>query len=179
MSTGLPSSCHAGAAGQICYSLLFRIASSSLLGDRPIGLRLLRDHPGAEGAREASSWSSTTARSATSWASRSATTPQGLRRREPRRTGGRDAAQGGHGRGDLLSANGAIFTAQGKALNDVAADDVKVLVTGNPATNALIAQRNAPTSARAVQRPDPPRSQPRAVAASSQARRSPSPRSRT
>jgi malate dehydrogenase len=47
-------------------------------------------------------------------------------------------------RGDLLSANGAIFTAQGKALNAVAADDIRVLVTGNPAnTNALIAMSNA------------------------------------
>ena len=48
-------------------------------------------------------------------------------------------------RGDLLSANGAIFTAQGKALNEVAADDVRIGVTGNPAnTNALIAMTNAP-----------------------------------
>jgi malate dehydrogenase len=48
-------------------------------------------------------------------------------------------------RGDLLEANGAIFTAQGKALNEVAADDVRIGVTGNPAnTNALIAQSNAP-----------------------------------
>ena len=48
-------------------------------------------------------------------------------------------------RGDLLSANGAIFTAQGKALNTVAADDVRIGVTGNPAnTNALIAMTNAP-----------------------------------
>ena len=48
-------------------------------------------------------------------------------------------------RGDLLSANGAIFTAQGKALNKVAADDIRVGVTGNPAnTNALIAMTNAP-----------------------------------
>jgi malate dehydrogenase len=48
-------------------------------------------------------------------------------------------------RGDLLSANGAIFTAQGKALNKVAADDVRIGVTGNPAnTNALIALKNAP-----------------------------------
>jgi malate dehydrogenase len=48
-------------------------------------------------------------------------------------------------RGDLLSANGAIFTAQGKALNAVAADDVRIGVTGNPAnTNALIAMSNAP-----------------------------------
>jgi malate dehydrogenase len=48
-------------------------------------------------------------------------------------------------RGDLLEANGAIFTAQGKALNDHAADDVRITVTGNPAnTNALIAMSNAP-----------------------------------
>jgi len=48
-------------------------------------------------------------------------------------------------RSDLLSANGAIFTAQGRALNKVAADDVRILVTGNPAnTNALIAMSNAP-----------------------------------
>jgi len=48
-------------------------------------------------------------------------------------------------RGDLLEANGAIFTTQGKALNEVAADDVRVAVTGNPAnTNALIAMSNAP-----------------------------------
>jgi malate dehydrogenase len=48
-------------------------------------------------------------------------------------------------RGDLLEANGAIFTAQGKALNQVAADDVRIGVTGNPAnTNALIAMTNAP-----------------------------------
>ena len=48
-------------------------------------------------------------------------------------------------RGDLLEANGAIFTAQGKALNEVAADDVRIGVTGNPAnTNALIAMSNAP-----------------------------------
>jgi malate dehydrogenase len=48
-------------------------------------------------------------------------------------------------RGDLLEANGAIFTAQGKALNEVASDDVRIGVTGNPAnTNALIAMKNAP-----------------------------------
>jgi malate dehydrogenase len=48
-------------------------------------------------------------------------------------------------RGDLLSANGAIFTEQGKALNEVAADDIRICVTGNPAnTNALIAMNNAP-----------------------------------
>ena len=70
-------------------------------------------------------------------------------------------------RGDLLEANGAIFTAQGKALNEVAADDVRIGVTGNPAnTNALIAMSNAPDiPQRAVLRADPPRPQPGDLAA--------------
>ena len=65
-------------------------------------------------------------------------------------------------RGDLLEANGAIFKPQGQALNDHAADDVKVLVTGNPAnTNALIAQQQrAGHPGGAVQRADPARPQP-------------------
>ena len=76
-------------------------------------------------------------------------------------------------RGDLLSANGAIFTAQGKALNKVAADDVRIGVTGNPAnTNALIAMTNAPDiPRRAVLGADPPRPQPRDLAAGRQDRR--------
>ena len=73
-------------------------------------------------------------------------------------------------RGDLLEANGAIFKPQGRALNDHAADDVKVLITGNPAnTNALIALSNAPDiPARTLQRPHPPRPQPRRRAAGHQ-----------
>ena len=65
-------------------------------------------------------------------------------------------------RGDLLEANGAIFKPQGQALNDHAADDVKVLVTGNPAnTNALIATQQRPGHpGRALQRADPARPQP-------------------
>src|SRR5918998_6522619 len=60
-------------------------------------------------------------------------------------TGGARPRTKGMERGDLLEANGAIFTAQGKALNAVAADDVRIGVTGNPAnTNALIAKSNAP-----------------------------------
>ena len=84
-------------------------------------------------------------------------------------------------RGDLLEANGGIFAAQGKALNAVAADDIRVLVTGNPAnTNALIAMSNAPDiPKRAVHRADPPRPQPRDLAARGQARRRRSPRSST
>ena len=83
-------------------------------------------------------------------------------------------------RGDLLEANGAIFTAQGKALNEVAADDVRIGVTGNPAnTNALIAMTNAPDiPQRAVLRADPPRPQPGDLAAGRQDRRRRSPTSR-
>ena len=76
-------------------------------------------------------------------------------------------------RGDLLSANGAIFTAQGKALNAVAADDVRIGVTGNPAnTNALIAMTERPGHpGRAVLRADPPRPQPGDLAARREDRR--------
>ena len=61
-------------------------------------------------------------------------------------------------RGDLLQANGGIFGPQGKAINEHAASDIKVLVVGNPAnTNALIAQQNAPdVPAEPVHRDDPP-----------------------
>ena len=134
-----------GAAGQICYSLLFRIASGSLLGARPIELRLLEITPALEALEGVVMELDDCA--------------------FPNLTGieigddprhvfdgvnltmlvGAMPRKAGMERGDLLSANGAIFTEQGKALNDVAAEDVKVLVTGNPAnTNALIAMANAP-----------------------------------
>ena len=75
-------------------------------------------------------------------------------------------------RSDLLSANGGIFRPQGKALNDSAKRDVKVLVVGNPAnTNALIAQSQRPPRPPAVHGHDPPRPQPGGVAAGGQARR--------
>lgn len=134
-----------GAAGQIGYSLLFRLASGSLLGDRPIELRLLEIEPalktlegvvmelddcafpnlaGIEIGHEAEKI----------FDGVNLALLVGARPRGP-----------GMERGDLLSANGAIFTAQGKALNAVAADDVRIGVTGNPAnTNALIAMTNAP-----------------------------------
>jgi malate dehydrogenase len=135
-----------GAAGQIGYSLLFRLASGSLLGpDRPIELRLLEIEPalkalegvvmelddcafpllaGVEIGSDAN----------TIFNGVNLALLVGARPRGP-----------GMERGDLLEANGAIFTAQGKALNEVAADDVRIGVTGNPAnTNALIAMSNAP-----------------------------------
>jgi malate dehydrogenase len=134
-----------GAAGQIGYSLLFRLASGSLLGDRPIELRLLEITPALktlEGvvmelddcAFPNLAGIETGDDAETIFDGVNLALLVGARPRGP-----------GMERGDLLSANGAIFTAQGKALNAVAADDVRIGVTGNPAnTNALIAMNNAP-----------------------------------
>jgi malate dehydrogenase len=135
-----------GAAGQIGYSLLFRLASGSLLGaDRPIELRLLEIEPALpalEGVvMELDDCAFPTlagveigADPMTIFDGVNLALLVGARPRGP-----------GMERSDLLEANGAIFTAQGKALNKVAADDVRIGVTGNPAnTNALIAMSNAP-----------------------------------
>jgi malate dehydrogenase len=135
-----------GAAGQIGYSLLFRLASGALLGpDRPIELRLLEIEP-ALPALEGVVMELDDCAFPTLAGVQIGSDPTkifdgvnlallvGARPRGP-----------GMERSDLLEANGAIFTAQGKALNEVAADDVRVGVTGNPAnTNALIAMTNAP-----------------------------------
>ncbi|MGW4652104.1 malate dehydrogenase [Kitasatospora sp. NPDC004289] len=135
-----------GAAGQIGYALLFRIASGHLLGaDVPVNLRLLEIPQGvkaAEGtAMELDDCAFPLLRDITitdqpSVAFDGANVALLVGARP--RTAGME-------RGDLLQANGGIFGPQGKAINDNAADDIKVLVVGNPAnTNALIAQRNAP-----------------------------------
>jgi malate dehydrogenase len=134
-----------GAAGQIGYSLLFRLASGSLLGDRPIELRLLEIEPALK-ALEGVVMELDDCAFATLAGVEIGADPNkifdganlallvGARPRGP-----------GMERSDLLEANGAIFTAQGKALNSVAADDIRIGVTGNPAnTNALIAMSNAP-----------------------------------
>ena len=135
-----------GAAGQIGYSLLFRLASGGLLGpDRPIELRLLEIEPALKALEgvvmELDDCAFPTLAGVKIGADPNAIFDGvnlallvGARPRGP-----------GMERGDLLEANGAIFTAQGKALNSVAADDVRIGVTGNPAnTNALIAMTNAP-----------------------------------
>ncbi|MCW2808303.1 MAG: malate dehydrogenase [Marmoricola sp.] len=135
-----------GAAGQIGYSLLFRLASGGLFGpDQPIELRLLEIEPALktlEGVvMELDDCAFPTLAGVEIGADASKVFEGvnlallvGARPRGP-----------GMERGDLLEANGAIFTAQGKALNEVAADDVRIGVTGNPAnTNALIAMTNAP-----------------------------------
>ncbi|HEX5256775.1 MAG TPA: malate dehydrogenase [Mycobacterium sp.] len=135
-----------GAAGQIGYSLLFRLASGSLLGaDHPIELRLLEIEPALKALEGVVMELDDCAFPLLSGVEIGADANKifdgvnlallvGARPRGP-----------GMERSDLLEANGAIFTAQGKALNSVAADDVRIGVTGNPAnTNALIALSNAP-----------------------------------
>jgi len=135
-----------GAAGQIGYSLLFRLASGSLLGpDRPIELRLLEIEPALKALEGVVMELDDCAFGLLAGVEIGADPTKvfdgvhlallvGARPRGP-----------GMERSDLLEANGAIFTAQGKALNEVAAADVRVGVTGNPAnTNALIAMSNAP-----------------------------------
>ncbi|MDO5285387.1 MAG: malate dehydrogenase [Actinomycetia bacterium] len=135
-----------GAAGQICYSLLFRIASGALLGpDQPVELRLLEITPALkalEGVVMELDDCAFPLLSKVEIGDDASTIFDGVN--AALLVGARPRTAGME-RGDLLSANGAIFTAQGKALNDHAADDVHVLVTGNPAnTNALIAMSNAP-----------------------------------
>jgi malate dehydrogenase len=135
-----------GAAGQIGYSLVFRIASGQLLGpDQPVDLRLL-EIPQAMGALEG------VAMELVDCAFPLLT---GLDLHDDAEdafdgvnvallVGSRPRTKGME-RAELLSENGKIFTGQGKALNAKAASDVKILVVGNPAnTNCLIAMNNAP-----------------------------------
>ena len=135
-----------GAAGQIGYSLLFRLASGDLLGkDTPIELRLLEIPPALktlEGVVMEIDDCAFPTLAGVQIGDDANTVFDGVNL--ALLVGARPRTKGME-RGDLLEANGAIFTAQGKALNEVAADDVRIGVTGNPAnTNALIAMSNAP-----------------------------------
>ena len=135
-----------GAAGQIGYSLLFRIGSGSMLGpDQPVELRLLEITPALkalEGVVMELDDCAFPLLSKVEIGDDPKAVFDGVNL--ACLVGARPRTKGME-RGDLLEANGAIFKPQGQALNDHAADDVKVLVTGNPAnTNALIAMRNAP-----------------------------------
>ena len=135
-----------GAAGQIGYSLLFRIASGSMLGpDTAVELRLLEITPALkalEGVVMELDDCAFPLLAAVEIGDDPNQIFDGVNL--ACLVGARPRSKGME-RGDLLEANGAIFKPQGQALNDHAADDVKVLVTGNPAnTNALIAHSNAP-----------------------------------
>ena len=134
-----------GAAGQICYSLLFRIASGALLGDTPVELRLLEITPALKALEGVVMELDDCAFPNLVGIEIGDDPRKVFEGANMAMLVGAMPRKAGMERGDLLSANGAIFTEQGKALNDVAADDVKILVTGNPAnTNALIAMSNAP-----------------------------------
>ncbi|MGA7704636.1 MAG: malate dehydrogenase [Solirubrobacteraceae bacterium] len=135
-----------GAAGQIGYSLVFRIASGQLLGpDQPVDLRLL-EIPPAMGALEGVAMEIVDCAFPLLAGLDLHDNPQdafdGVN--IALLVGSRPRTKGME-RAELLSENGKIFTVQGKALNEKAASDVKVLVVGNPAnTNCLIAMNNAP-----------------------------------
>ncbi|WP_109526838.1 malate dehydrogenase [Nocardia aurea] len=135
-----------GGAGQIAYGLLFRIASGAMLGsETPVRLRLL-EIPAAVASLEGVAMELEDGAfpllesidiSDDPWVGFDGANVALLVGARPR-TAGME-------RGDLLAANGPIFTEQGQAINASAADDVKVLVVGNPAnTNAFIAMSNAP-----------------------------------
>ncbi|WP_207062834.1 malate dehydrogenase [Motiliproteus sp. SC1-56] len=135
-----------GAAGQISYSLLIRIASGQMLGnDQPVILQLLEITPALDALKGV----------AMELEDCAFPLLQGIVQTDDANVAFKDADYAllvgarprgpGMERKDLLEANAAIFSVQGKALNDHASRDVKVLVVGNPAnTNALIAQKNAP-----------------------------------
>jgi len=135
-----------GAAGQIGYSLLFRIASGALLGpDTPVELRLLEITPALkslEGVVMELDDCAFPLLSKVEIGDDPNVIFDGANL--ALLVGARPRTKGME-RGDLLEANGAIFTVQGKALNEQAANDIRIGVTGNPAnTNALIAMSNAP-----------------------------------
>jgi len=135
-----------GDAGQIGYSLLFRIGSGSMLGPgQPVELRLLEITPALkalEGVVMELDDCAFPLLSKVEIGDDPKAIFDGVNL--ACLVGARPRTKGME-RGDLLEANGAIFKPQGQAINDHAADDVKVLVTGNPAnTNALIAMHNAP-----------------------------------
>ena len=135
-----------GAAGQISYSLLFRIAAGEMLGpNQPVILQMLEITPALNALKGVAmeledcafplvAGIVCTDQAEVAFKDADYALLVGARPRGP-----------GMERKDLLEANAAIFSAQGKAINDHASRDIKVLVVGNPAnTNALITQRNAP-----------------------------------
>ncbi|MBF6209481.1 malate dehydrogenase [Nocardia puris] len=135
-----------GGAGQIAYGLLFRIASGALLGpDTPVRLRLL-EIPAACAALEGVAMELEDGAFPLLESIDIADDPRvGFEGANVALLVGARPRTAGMERSDLLAANGPIFTEQGRALNAAAADDVKVLVVGNPAnTNAYIAMSNAP-----------------------------------
>lgn len=135
-----------GAAGQIGYSLLFRIASGEMLGkDQPVILQLLEITPALQALKGVVMELEDCAFPLLAGVVISDDAKVAFKDIDIALLVGARPRSKGMERKDLLEANGAIFTVQGKALNDVAKRGVKVLVVGNPAnTNAYIAMKSAP-----------------------------------
>jgi malate dehydrogenase len=135
-----------GAAGQIGYALLFRIASGAMLGpDTPVRLKLLEIPQAAKAAEGTAMELDDCAFPLLAGVDIYDDPVQGFAGTNVALLVGARPRGPGMERADLLEANGGIFRPQGKAINDGAAEDVRVLVVGNPAnTNALIAASNAP-----------------------------------
>jgi malate dehydrogenase len=140
-----------GAAGQIGYSLLFRIASGEMLGkDQPVILQLLEITASLPALKGVVMELEDCAFPLLAGVVQSDDPKVAFKDVQVALLVGARPRSKGMERKDLLEANGAIFTVQGRALNEVAARDVKVLVVGNPAnTNALIAMNSAPNLPRA------------------------------
>ena len=135
-----------GAAGQIGYALVFRIASGAMLGPKqPVILQLLEIPPAMDALRGVIMEIDDCAFPLVAGIVPTDDPQVAFKDADIALLVGSRPRGPGMERSDLLQANAAIFSVQGKALNDHAARDVKVLVVGNPAnTNCLIAQRNAP-----------------------------------
>ncbi|MDN5621475.1 MAG: malate dehydrogenase [Psychrobacter sp.] len=135
-----------GAAGNISYAMLFRIASGEMLGkDQPVILQLLEITPALDALKGVVMELEDCAFPLLAGIVQTDDANVAFKDVDYALLVGARPRGPGMERKDLLEANAAIFSAQGKALNEVASRDVKVLVVGNPAnTNALIAQRNAP-----------------------------------
>ena len=135
-----------GAAGQIGYALLFRIASGAMLGDdQPVILKLLDITPALEALEGVRMELEDCAFPLLAGVECTDDPNAGFKDTDYALLVGARPRGPGMERKDLLEANAAIFSVQGKAINDHASRNIKVLVVGNPAnTNALITQRNAP-----------------------------------
>ncbi|HVQ59842.1 MAG TPA: malate dehydrogenase [Solirubrobacterales bacterium] len=135
-----------GAAGQIGYALLFRIASGQMLGpDTPVELSLLEIPPAIKAAEGTAMELDDCAFPLLNKIDITDNVNQAFEGTNVALLVGARPRGPGMERADLLEANGGIFKPQGEAINAGAADDIKVLVVGNPAnTNCLIAMSNAP-----------------------------------
>ena len=135
-----------GAAGQIGYALLFRIAAGEMLGkDQPVILQLLEITPALKALQGVVMELNDCAYSTLAGIETSDDANIAFKDADFAFLVGAKPRGPGMERNDLLEANAAIFSAQGKALNSNASSDIRILVVGNPAnTNALITMKNAP-----------------------------------